>query len=128
MYKFVKVKYKSIMINGEDKNSVEINTNGTIHEKNGETNLYFESKEKIPFELIVKEKSLDLKQGESHLHLEVKKKIENSYQTPYGFLHLTTYLDVLELNDEGLKIKYRLFQDEECISNIYMQIRWLPVS
>lgn len=116
------------MINGEDKNSVEINTNGTIHEKNGETNLYFESKEKIPFELIVKEKSLDLKQGESHLHLEVKKKIENSYQTPYGFLHLTTYLDVLELNDEGLKIKYRLFQDEECISNIYMQIRWLPVS
>lgn len=128
MYKFVKVKYKSIMINGEDKNSVEINTNGTIHEKNGETNLYFESKEKIPFELIVKEKSLDLKQGESHLHLEMKKKIENSYQTPYGFLHLTTYLDVLELNDEGLKIKYRLFQDEECISNIYMQIRWLPVS
>lgn len=128
MYKFVRIKYKSIMVNGDDKNSVEISANGTIHERNGHTNIYFESKEKTVFEIDVENECLDLKQGESRLHLEIKKIIENSYQTPYGMLGLITHLDVLELNEDRLKIKYRLFQEEECISNIYMQIHWLPAS
>ncbi len=128
MYKFVKIKYKSIMINNDDKNSVEIVSNGTIHEKDRNTNIYFETKEKNSFEFDVNKNHLTLRQGESKLHLILHEEVKNSYLTPYGVLPLVTYLDVLELKEECLKIKYRLFQDKECISNIYMQITWLPAS
>lgn len=124
MYKIVRIKYKSIMVNDEDKNSVNFHANGTIHEIDDSVNIYFETKE-MNYEISFKEDVLTLKQGKSELIFKQGAYIDNDYQTPYGSLVLTSYLDLFEMNEENLKIKYRLFQNGECISKIYMHLLWM---
>lgn len=127
MYKIVRVKYKSIMFNGDEKSNVDIHASGEIHERNEKTTIYFESKEKIPFEITFNEEHLKLKQGNSQLNFQLNRKILNHYQTPYGMIEMVSLLDVLQIKENCLKIKYRLFDKEECITKVYIQMNWLNI-
>ena len=69
MYKIIKVKYKSIIVTDDQKESVTIQTNGSMHQKENKTFVYFENDQHIPLEIVIDEMNehLSLKQGESIL-------------------------------------------------------------
>lgn len=124
MYKIVKIKYRSVMVNDEEKNSVDYYVNGTIHSDSKYEHIHFTNKEGINFEISFNQNDLVLKQGNSVLNLNTEHNVSNCYQTPYGAFLFDTKLLLLERKDNVLKIKYELYQNKECVSKIYMQIAY----
>lgn len=128
MYKIVKIKYRSVMVSGDCKESVDHYVNGTIHHNDGCEHIFFTSKEGVNFEFVLTDHELTLKQNQSELKLHKENIISNMYTTPYGQLALNTKLLLLEKKDNFIKIKYELYQEQECISKIYMQIAYFEIN
>ena len=121
MYKIRKMKFKSIIKNGEETSSVEFEGNGTVRIDDS-TLAYYLDYGKEHYEFIYDQKILTLKQNKSLLHLELGKSIANSYHTAYGDLMIDASLMRCEFDEKGMKIMYDLYQMGEKISRIYMVI------
>lgn len=122
MYRIVKVKYHSIMINDDQKESVSFDANGTLYKNDKGNHLFFKSKEDIEFEISYTDTKLTLRQNNSILKFDINEILTNRYHTTYGDFLFEAKLLLLKHSEDGLKIKYELYQNNECVSKIYMQI------
>lgn len=125
MYKIAKIKYVSLMVTDGDKERHEEKKIGTIEMISDGRTIYFESDRK--YEIYHNVSELVLKQNDSTLKFKLGQKIECDYVTEYGIMKFTTFLETLQENDTLLKAKYHLYQADELVSTIYMQVSWLNI-
>ena len=114
------------MVHEGERETVEINASGTIHDQEDKTKVYFENEGHL-FEIIFDQNTLKLKQNESVLHFALDEDIDNDYQTPYGTLSLQTSLERLTIKEDVVHIKYHLKQNDVLVSTVYMQLFWMPL-
>lgn len=125
MYQNKKIHYKAIFKQDGDTESVEYKANGVLH--HGEkTCLSFQTPENT-IDISYGNQEICLKNGHSLLNLHLNKEIWNQYQLPYGSVMLRTKVLLFETNDERIKLKYELYDQQSLISTVYIFITMVPL-
>lgn len=120
-YKMIRVKFKSIIFNGDDKVSSEYSNNGIIYHKDGLEIVKFNT-DTIDFEFRYNDKHLEICQNQSSIVFELNQDVQNDYKTAYGVIPLVSRLDKLVYDNTKLQIVYELLSDENLLSKVYLQL------
>lgn len=124
MYQTKQIHYKAIFKTKDQSETVEYKAKGLL--VSGQQNeLSFQANQET-IQIIYDEKGVLLKHGDSCLRFEFQKDVWNDYQLPYGQAYLKTRLLKFEANDQCLKMKYELSDQQGLISKVYILITMLP--
>lgn len=124
MYQTKQIHYKAIFKSYGQSETVEYKAKGILH-KDKQTHLTFDT-ENETIHIIYDENRIELKHGNSSLCFQFDKETWNQYQLPYGSVRLKTKLLKFEADDECLKMKYELYDQESLISTVYVYVTMLP--
>ncbi len=126
MYQTKNVYYKTIFKQDGQTETVEYKAQGVLC--HGEkTQLSFDTQEGT-INIIYDEKGVTLNHGQSTLNFDHHKDIWNQYQLPYGSVALKTRLLLFEANEDRIKMKYELHDQQGLISTAYILITLIPLS
>ncbi len=115
------------MVSEGNKDSVEYNVTGVIQQKNGLERIVFTNQQKVEFEISYDKTTLQLRQNQSFLKMDLHQLVYNLYDTPYGKIELNAKLLKLEKKSNILNIKYELYQGDYHVSTIYMHIHCMEL-
>lgn len=120
MYQTRHIKYKSIFISGNDKETVEYKSEGIV-ETGDNVRISFNA-EGNHIEVIYSDKEVILKNNQSQLKLVNDRMVLNEYQLPYGTTLLKTKLLNVKYSTSSLNLKYELYDSTSLISSVYIII------
>lgn len=120
MYQTKQIHYKAIFKNHDQSESIEYKTKGIFH-KEKKIYLTFDADD-MTIHIEYDEKGIKLKHGQSQLYFQFDKDTWNKYQLPYGSVPLKTKLLKFNANDDYIKMKYELYDQEGLVSTAYVYI------
>lgn len=126
MYQTKNIHYKSIFKQDGQSETIEYKSKGILH-VGQKTQLSFDTKEGT-IEITYGKEGIILKHGISMLKFDFDKEVWNQYQLPYGLVPLKTKLLKFEANEDRIKMKYDLYDENGLISTAYILITMIPYS
>jgi hypothetical protein len=125
MYQNKQIIYKSIFINGDNKETVELKVEGKVYQ--GDTTIISFKTDDFLCELSYNDQHIILKNNQSQLRLVKNQRVKNLYKVPYGEVLLETKLLNFKFNENHLGIKYELYDNDYLISTVYITINMLSL-
>jgi hypothetical protein len=125
MYQKKLIIYKSIFINGDNKETVELKVEGKVYQ--GDTTIISFKTDDFLCELSYNDQHIILKNNQSQLRLVKNQRVKNLYKVPYGEVLLETKLLNFKFNENHLGIKYELYDNDYLISTVYITINMLSL-
>jgi hypothetical protein len=125
MYQKKQIIYKSIFINGDNKETVELKVEGKVYQ--GDTTIISFKTDDFLCELSYNDQHIILKNNQSQLRLVKNQRVKNLYKVPYGEVLLETKLLNFKFNENHLGIKYELYDNDYLISTVYITINMLSL-
>jgi uncharacterized beta-barrel protein YwiB (DUF1934 family) len=125
MYQKKQIIYKSIFINGDNKETVELKVEGKVYQ--GDTTIISFKTDDFLCELSYNDQHIILKNNQSQLRLVKNQRVKNLYKVPYGEVLLETKLLNFKFNENQLGIKYELYDNDYLISTVYITINMLSL-
>ena len=114
------INYKSIFVSDDQKDTMHFKVEGEYIEKE-KTMIRF-SHEDLHIQIAYKNDDIWLKNNDSLLHLNRGIMIENDYKVAYGSFTLITKVLLFEANENHLKLKYELYQQDTLVSTVYILV------
>lgn len=125
MYQNKLIQYKAIFKQDGDTETVQYQARG-IFKSGKKTCLKFDVPENT-IDISYDKHMICLKHGQSVLNLDLQKEVWNQYQLPYGHVLLKTRVLLFEANDQHIKLKYDLYDQQAIISTVYILITMSPL-
>lgn len=119
------VYYKCIFKQDGQKETVEYKAEGSL--SIGKTSrLTFQTQDMI-IDIAYNDKDIVLSHGQSVLRFDYQKEVYNEYQLPYGSVLLKTKLLSFEADENRIKMKYELYDQQGLMLTAYLLVRLLPM-
>ena len=119
------VYYKCIFKQDEQKETVEYKEEGVL--SIGKTSkLTFQTQDMV-IHITYNDKEIILSHGQSVLRFDYQKDVYNDYQLPYGCVSLKTRLLSFVADDDRIKMKYELYDQQGLLLTAYLLVRLLPM-
>lgn len=120
MKKTIQIKYNSIFKYETHKETIKYKEIGIYEQNDQGTFIRFKNKD-VHILIQIQDDTIWLTNNQSTLQLIVGQRVTNRYVTMYGDIHLDTFMESFEDNG-NIKMKYRLLEGEQCISEVYILI------
>lgn len=125
MKQTMKINYRSVFKYESHQDSMKYEVMGEYSDDgNQETIRFFVDENKIEISIT---NQIILQNGNSKLHLVKNQKIENEYQSEYGILLITSELLSYKKTDHTYKIKYRLYDKDQFLAEVYVLIQLIEM-
>lgn len=120
MYQTKQIHYKAIFKQDHDQHKIEYKAKGLFHQDQ-KTSLDFDTPEGH-IQISYDDQEVHLQHGNSLLKFHKEKPLWNQYQLPYGSVALKTKLLKFQNNQDSMKMKYELYDQQGLISTVYIMV------